>query len=396
MTYLSDDFFNLFIMIESPFQSFFQGGFESCYTLNEHRKRMDMLHDTRHDVHCREDYKLLKNVGIYTIREGLAWYQIDKGDGKYDFSRFTPIMEIAREEGMQVIWSLNHFDFPEDLDPYSPEFIPRFATYAVEAIKIIRQYNENTIYLIPFNEISFISWICGDIGVWHPYAHGRGMEMKIQLVKAVIAVVQAIKAADSNVQFIHTDPIMRRIALSNANYAIRRYVRDFNEIIYQAWDMITGKMMPELGGKPEYMDIVGLNYYISNQDVVKKLPKSGGIETYHLNMRSRLRVGFDVMLEKVYERYQKPMLITETGSYGNIRMPWWRRLLKDIDAALEKKLPLLGVCSYPIIDRPDWSDGHLTNSGFWDFENGDADCRRIPHQELLDMISAYSERKSFH
>lgn len=381
------------MMIDTPFKSFFQGGFESCYTLNEHRTRLDMLRDTRHDVHCRLDYKLLKDKGIYTIREGLAWYQIDKGDGKYDFSRFTPMMEIAQEEGMQVIWSLNHFDFPEDLDPYSDEFIQRFVTYSVEAIKVIRQHDVNTICLIPFNEISFVSWICGDIGVWYPYTHGRGMEMKIQLVKAVIAAIQAIKNIDSNVKFIHTDPLMRRIASKNASHAVRKYVADFCEIIYQGWDMISGKMMPELGGKPEYIDIVGLNYYISNQDIVKKFLENGAIETYHLSMQSRLRVGFDVMMQDVYERYQKPIVITETGSYGSLRMPWWRRLLKDMDAAFAKQIPLLGVCSYPIIDRPDWSNGQLTNSGFWDFENGDADCRRIPQQELLDEITKYAKKR---
>lgn len=380
-------------MIQSPFKSFIMGGFESCYALNERRERLDMLRDTRHDAHCREDYKLLKAIGMRTVREGLAWHQIDNGTGTYDFSRFIPIMEMAKEEEMQVMWSLNHFDFPDYLDPFSDDFPERFATYAVEAVKLIRKHDANTLYIIPFNEVSFISWICGDIGVWYPYTHGRGFELKIQLVKAVIRVIQEIKKVDTNVKFVHTDPMMRRITLGNANHALKRYARDFQEIIYQGWDMISGKMLPELGGKPEYLDIIGLNYYITNQDVAKKFHENGAIETYHLGIQSRHRIGFDQIIEKVYKRYKKPIIIAETGSYGSLRMPWWKRLLKDIDAAIEKKLPLLGVCSYPIIDRPDWHGGHLTNSGFWDFENGDPECRRIPHQPVLDLMEKYAKKR---
>jgi len=44
--------------------------------------------------------------------------------------------------------------------------------------------------------------------------------------------------------------------------------------------MITGRMCPELGGQPEYMDIAGFNYYYNNQDGaprdIVKLNQFGG------------------------------------------------------------------------------------------------------------------------
>ncbi|MFN7116045.1 MAG: family 1 glycosylhydrolase, partial [Saprospiraceae bacterium] len=238
--------------ITTPFRSFLMGGFESCYTLNEQGKRLDLLCDTLHDVKCREDYHLLKEIGVYTVRESFAWHQIDKGNDVYDFSRFIPMLQTAQKEGIQVIWSLNHFDFPEDLDPFSDAIIERFAKYAVAAVQMIRKYNTGTIYLIPFNEISFVSWIGGYMGYWFPFAKRQGWELKLQIVKATIAAMQAMREVDPEIKFIHTDPIMRRLAPENASPEIMAYVNDFAQVVYQSWDMISGRLMPELGGKPEY------------------------------------------------------------------------------------------------------------------------------------------------
>lgn len=34
---------------------------------------------------------------------------------------------------------------------------------------------------------------------------------------------------------------------------------------FEAWDMLAGRMSSELGGSEDLLDIVGMNYYASNQ-----------------------------------------------------------------------------------------------------------------------------------
>ena len=36
---------------------------------------------------------------------------------------------------------------------------------------------------------------------------------------------------------------------------------------YQAWDMLVGRMWPQIGGDPKYLDVVGVNFYYNNQRV---------------------------------------------------------------------------------------------------------------------------------
>ena len=35
--------------------------------------------------------------------------------------------------------------------------------------------------------------------------------------------------------------------------------------MFEAWDMLTGRAQPELGGKEKYLDVIGVNYYDRNQ-----------------------------------------------------------------------------------------------------------------------------------
>lgn len=374
------------------FNTFFMAGYECTYAKIEGNKRLDILLETKHEEYIHKDYDLIKDIGITTVREGLAWSQIDKGNNVYDFSRFELIMQTAKEEGIQQIWDLNHFDYPEYLDPFSDKFVKQFAEYSKHVITLIRKYQEGTIYIVPVNETSFFSWIAADIGKWAPYTIGRGKEFKIQLVKANIAAINSIREVDSDVGFIQVDPIMRRRAKKPSNPDSRANARDFNNRVrYEAWDMLTGKVSPELGGESKYLDIIGLNYYHNNQQWVKVL-RNDEDKLVNLNMHwfSKYRIPFDRMIGDVYKRYKKPIVISETGSWGDTRYKWWKELLPQINNGLKNGLPIYGVCIYPIIDRRDWDYFHLTNSGLWDYADDDLSCQRIPHTKSIEIIKKYA------
>ncbi|MDQ3099276.1 MAG: family 1 glycosylhydrolase [bacterium] len=374
------------------FSSYFWAGYECTSSLPEDRNRLDMLRATKHDQYCREDYRLAKSIGISTVREGLAWSRIDKGNNAYDFARYEAILKIGQEENIQQIWDLNHFDFPGYLNAFSDKFVVQFAEYARRSIHLIRKYQQGTIYIAPINEISFFTWIGADRGNWAPYRKGRknGLLFKKQLVKASIAAMDAIWSEDADVQFIQVDPFMRRKAREPANEQALAHVKEFNSVImYEAWDMLYGKTYPELGGDPKYLQIAGINYYIYNQEwVVSK--KRGGIGHRMMSWTDKNRVHLKELLREVHERYNCNLVITETGSYGDLRQRWWKRLLSEIgDIRKENTLPLSGVCAYPVLDRPDWTNFLIPNSGLWDFKSDDPECKRIPHEPSLNLVMQY-------
>jgi beta-glucosidase/6-phospho-beta-glucosidase/beta-galactosidase len=377
---------------QPTFKSFFWSGYECTAARAENRKRLNLLQDTRHDVYCRQDYQMIKELGIQTVREGLNWSRIDHGNNHYDFSLFESIMHIGKEEGIQQIWDLNHFDYPDYLDPFTETFIIQFAEYAKHALAKIRKYQDGVVYIAPVNEPSFFAWIAADRGYWAPYTTGsaNGEKMKKQLVKANIKAMEALWSIDQNIRFIHIDPFMRRIPKEPASPYASKHCNEFNNVFrYEGWDMIAGKTYPELGGDPKYLDIIGVNYYIHNQEWCITPKNKQGLMHRAMAWTDPHRIPFGEMLQEIYDRYQRPMVISETGSFGDKRARWWQRTLKEIDTA-RKKLPIYGVCSYPTVDRPDWANFLLPNSGLWDFEKDDVDCRRIPHTNSLQLIKDYS------
>ncbi len=378
--------------LPSPqFESFFMAGFECSYSLTE-KERWDLLRDSKHEQYCREDYQLIKQMGIHTVREGLAWHQIDRGGGQYNFSRFEPLMQIAQEEGVQQIWDFTHYSYPEYLDPFSKSFVNAFAEYAVRSFQCIRRYQSGVIYITLINEISYWSWIGADLGIWAPFTKGveNGIRFKLQLIAATMAAMDAIWAIDPSVRFIQVDPFMYREALLPASDAALKAAREFNDIArFQTWDILSGKSFPELGGAERYLDIVGINYYVDNQQWLKTSQDRKHISFQRVPIDSPKRQSLANMLEVVHKRYGRPMILAETGSYGEYRTSWWRRLLPELDECSAKNIPLFGVCIYPTLDNPD--EGHFLapHSGLWDFAPRDRKQIRHPHAGSIALISEY-------
>ena len=94
----------------------------------------------------------------------------------------------------------------------------------------------------------------------YPGKRRRGGGLKEQLVRACIAVAEAVWDIDPGARFVHTDPIINVVGKPR-NPRATRLAASYNEAQDQSWDMICGRLKPELGGHPRYLDVIGVNYY---------------------------------------------------------------------------------------------------------------------------------------
>lgn len=340
------------------FQSFFLGGFE-CAT---HRRRndgarVDVVAGSRHDVHAAADYARCVAAGVTTVREGIRWHRIESRPGLYDFSCELSRIRAARDAGVQVIWDLFHYGWPDDVDIFRPEFINRFARFSRAFAELIASETDDVPFYAPVNEISFVAWAGGSAGFINPFRRRRGSELKAQLVRATIEAIEAVWSVDSNARIAHIDPVINIVAdltRPQDGAAARRYT----STQYDAWDMIAGRTHPELGGAPKYLDIVGVNFYDRNQWV-----HNGPV----LNPSDPLYRPFREILRDVYQRYQRPVFVAETGTENDARAPWLRYIGSETRAALRAGVPLEGLCLYPIVNHPGWDDDRHCHCGLWDY-----------------------------
>jgi len=363
-------------MNEKIFQSFMMGGFECSTHRNRRGKRLDLIDSTRHDQFALPDYQRMTEIGMKTARDGVRWHLIEREPYKYDFSSLENQVQAARDSGIQIIWDLFHYGYPQDLDVFSPDFVERFSRFAAATTEFLADNLDEELFICPVNEISFFSWAAGEVGAFYPFAKNRGDEVKRQLVRATIQSIDAIRAVRPSARFITTEPAIHVVAGGNRSRYLKTAAEKYRRSQFEGLDMLCGKINPELGGKPEYLDIIGLNYYFHNQ---WRYPSRRKIAPGHSEYRP-----FHEILQEFYRRYERPILIAETGIEDEKRPEWFRYVCEQTRIAQSNKVPVEGICLYPIANHPGWADNRHCYNGLWDYAD-DWGEREI-YQPLADEI----------
>jgi beta-glucosidase/6-phospho-beta-glucosidase/beta-galactosidase len=360
------------------FDSFFLGGFECSTHRRADGRRLDLLAATRHDVLAAEDYHAMRAHGLRSLRDGLRWHLIEAAPGQYDWSSFLPMLRAANANGAQVIWDLCHYGWPDDLDIWSGEFVERFAAYAGAVARLVRDEGGPAPFYCPVNEISYWAWAGGDMARFWPLAKRRGVELKKQLVRAALAAIAAIREADPRARIAFADPVINVLPQSPASRASAEAARLAQ---YEAFDMLTGRQAPELGGSPDAIDLVGVNYYSDNQWYIGGKTIAPGDEAYR---------PFCDLLRETYARYGKPLFVAETGAEGDARASWLGYVCDQVFAALNEGIPVEGICLYPVLDYPGWINDRHCETGLLGF--ADEDGKREVHRELARQLAFQQAR----
>ncbi|MEO6333829.1 MAG: beta-glucosidase [Pyrinomonadaceae bacterium] len=341
-----------------PFKSFLMGGFE-CSTHRDNRgRRLDLIASTRHDEFAEADYSRLLNLDIKTCRDGLRWHLIEHRPFQYDFKSLEKQINAVRRTGIEVVWDLLHYGYPDDLDIFDPQFVQRFESFCRAVTIHLKSELDGQLVVCPVNEISFFSWIAAQVGNFYPCVRHRGSVLKRQLIRAALAGIQAIRDIDPTVRILITDPAIHVVPQTDKPSA-RRAAELYRRSQFEAFDILEGRREPELGGTPGAVDIIGLNYYFHNQwhhPSRHKIPR--GHEVY--------RPLADILCE-FQERYNKPIVIAETGIEDDERAGWFRYVCGQTAIAKSSGVDIHGVCLYPIVNHPGWADDRHCHNGLWDY-----------------------------
>jgi hypothetical protein len=349
---------------EKLFPSFWMAGFECSSQVHYRgRGRLDYTAELQHDTRCDGDYAALAQFGIRTIRDGIRWHLIERRASHFDFSTGEPLLRAVQRHRLLAIWDVCHYGWPDDVDPLRPDFPDRYARLARAFARFMRDNSGDVPFYAPINEISFLSWCTGEVAIFAPFGQGQGNVAKHNYIRAAVAGMEAIWDVDPRARMVHTDPIIRAVAPPHRPDLIQA-AQDKHESQFQAWDMLAGWLEPQLGGDPRYLDILGFNYYPHNQ---------WEIDGITLTRRDPRWLDLHELLATAYARYRRPFFIAETCGRGPTRGPWLEYIAAQSVLAMERGLPLQGVCLYPIIDAPDWNTGLYQHCALWDIRPAASD-----------------------
>ena len=75
----------------------------------------------QHDVQLSDDYALLKQFNIKTVRESIGW-RLTENNNQFNWQALEHKAKTAQQHGSQVIWILMHYGWPKDFDPIGSKF----------------------------------------------------------------------------------------------------------------------------------------------------------------------------------------------------------------------------------------------------------------------------------
>jgi hypothetical protein len=355
------------------FDSFFQAGFECSSHRRSDGVRLDLIRATSHGRHALSDYRQCAEMGLKTLRDGLRWHLIEASPGQYDWSSWMAMLEAAEEAGVQVIWDLFHYGSPDHVDQSSPDFPKRFADFAVAALEHRESVTKRPPLVCPLNEISFICWAV-EVGYFPPVGPKEVGWMKRQLVRTAVAGCTAIRERWPDAAFVWADPLIH-IAPKDHSRKERQAAEQLRLGQFQAYDWLMGRSEPELGGRRDFVDVVGVNFYPHNQWYLD----GPTIPMGHHEYRALAN-----MLVEVAERYSKPLFIAETGAEGSGRPAWLHYVCDEVRAAQSLGASIEGICLYPVTAYPGWDNSRHCDVGL--LSPIGSDGKRDVYQPLYEEI----------
>jgi len=361
-------------------KSFWMGGFEGADHINARGEALDMVRVTGHDRCLDADYRAARRLGLLSLRESIGWRLSEDAGGHWDLGRAVHMAQAAQRQGVQILWTLMHYGVPGDLTLLDDAMVPRFARFAGEVARVLRPLCPGPRFYTPINEISFLAWaasVTGDMGPAGMQSQCpsqdslvSGYLVKQRLVRAALAGMAAIRAADPEARFLHVEPVVHVAPHEDDDPDQRELAQRIGSYQWQTLDMLSGRMEPQLGGHADALDWLGMNHYHSSQWEVP------GEKRLAWHLRDPRRQPLSALLHGVWRRYRRPMVMAETGHIGVGRAAWLHEVAGEVQRARALGVPLQGVCLYPLLDRPDWNDTwRWHRSGLWQVPQTEADDR---------------------
>ncbi|MBI3909476.1 MAG: family 1 glycosylhydrolase [Armatimonadetes bacterium] len=345
----------------------FATGIECSYPTIDHGQwRMDELEAIGHYRNWQRDLALVGEIGLRYLRYGPPYYRIHLGPGRYDWSFTDEVLPAMRNAGLVPIMDLCHFGVPAWLGNFQNPALPCY--FAEYAGAFARRYPWVRLYT-PVNEMYVTAKMSALDGARNEQLRSDAAFARaaIHVARANVLAIPQIRAARPDAVFITSEsseyfppccPDPQIVAIASFENQ-RRFVP--LDLLYAHPVRPDVFRMLQSGGmtREEYewfmnQDagkecILGVDYYRWNERLVdaQGRPESLG-ELF----------GWFVITKQYYDRYQRPLMHTETNIQDSAHAPAWLwRQWHNVELMQCGGVPVVGFTWYSLHDQVDWDTG---------------------------------------
>ncbi|HEX6191381.1 MAG TPA: family 1 glycosylhydrolase [Chitinophagaceae bacterium] len=343
-------------------------------------KRVDEMEKTCHYEKWREDFGLVKDLGIEFLRYGAPYYRAHQAPGKYDWAFTDETFNELKRMHITPIVDLCHFGVPDWLGNFqNPDFPEYFAEYAGA---FARRFPDLQLYT-PINEIFIAAMFSAQYGWWNECLQSDEAFVNAlkNLCKANVMAMHEILKVQPEATFIQSESSEYFHAMDPSAVPLARFL---NQKRFLSLDLTYGYplnvtmyeyLLSNGMTKEEYKwfannqvkarCIMGNDYYVTNEHLV--FPNG-------MTQAAGEIFGYYVITSQYYKRYKLPIMHTET----NIKMPackeWLLKQWANVHRLKHDGIPIIGFTWYSLLHQVDWDSalrndaGHVNELGLYDLD----------------------------
>lgn len=341
--------------------------------------RVDEMEKCHHYEHWREDFSLVKELGIEFLRYGPPYYATHTGPGKYNWDFADETFNALHDLDITPIADLCHFGVPDWLENFqNPDFPQYFAEYAgtfAARYPWIRLFT-------PVNEIKVAAVFSAQFGWWNErLSSDRAFVTALKhLCRANELAEHAILKKQPEATFIQSETTEYFHAEDPDCIDLAQF---YNEKRFLAFDLTYG--YPVSSRMYEYLldngmtreeyhwfgnnhvkaiSVMGNDYYVTNEHVVHSDGSTSAAGEVF---------GYLVITKQYYNRYHLPVMHTETNLMNaEGAHHWLRKEWANLHHLKLEGVPILGFTWYSLTDQVDWDtclredNGRVNPLGLYD------------------------------
>jgi beta-glucosidase len=362
----------------------FATGIENSYPTIDGGKRVDQMAASHHYDRWKEDFALVGELGVYFLRYGPPLHRTWLGPGKYDWSFADETYAELKRLDITPITDLCHFGVPDWIGNFqNGDFPALFADYA----RAFAQRFPWVQFFTPVNEMYICALFSARYGWWNE----RGTTDRTfvtalkHIVRANVLAMRAILDERPDAIFVQSESSEYFHARSPRAIGRAEFL---NEVRFLSLDLNYGRRVGSemyeylldngmtrdeyhffLGQTMKHHCIMGNDYYVTNEHLVTRegdTHKSGEIFGYH------------VITSQYYDRYQLPVMHTETnfdqGPQGDEAVRWLWKEWANVLRVRNDGVPIVGFTWYSLTDQVDWDtalreqNGRVNPRGLYDLD----------------------------
>lgn len=368
-------------------------GIEDTFIVEPSKKTGRILDEyelTGHYDRWQEDISLMATLGVRCARYGIPWFRVQPTANTWDWTWPDQTFEAMLVRGIEPIVDLVHYGVPPWIEGglLDPDFPERMAGYGA---RVAERYKGRLLWYTPLNEPRINAWYAGMLGWWPPHKRGwKGFtKILLSIARAVCLTHRALKEVDPEIVCVHVDPADLYFT---KDPGLQDEVDMRQQAVFLALDLAMGRVDHEhplwnwllkLGHEPTAIqnfkeiavqpDIIGINCYpLFGQ---KEVLRSGS----RVVTRNRYADGdlLKTLVDKYWQRYRRPLMITETASLGKRRQEWMEQSVAAVRDLRGKGVPVVGYTWWPMFSIVSWGYQHgskemydyMVHLGLWDLDS---------------------------